>query len=195
MTDYLEGRARLTDQIDEIAGRHNKARESEKQAAIEAHFKALFPFLESVKICKGIHINGFTAKVATGGRDQYLNMTFDISKRFPVELLEPFAMLVEMSYERGEKHQYRYRGIGCFLIEYWRKFYKELTAEEAIQMLEIADRLPCESNRRQSNGFRAYLTTRSYLCVDGGAVNHFDFRDWPERNKFHRLFSETVEVA
>lgn len=119
--------------------------------------------------------------VHLGVCDQYKNREFTFRTKVPPVALRVMCEYLEDFMGAGER-PYAHRQTHSLLIDYWKQKYQQLSAEETMRLLEIADSLPSEGT---GCGFRAWLTTSSYLS--DGAVNHHFYIDWPEREKFAAL--------
>jgi hypothetical protein len=88
-------------------------------------------------------------------------------------------------------HPSQHRVVQGLLILYWRQFWKELSAQELIDLLLLSDSLPVEGvgNSRDRRGLRAYLLTRAFSCEEGGRLREWAYRSWPHHEEFNLLLS------
>lgn len=120
-------------------------------------------------------------------RDKFNNATFKFGSK-----VEPVALEVMANYltdfMQADRLPYPYREVQQLLQAHWQQFYMECTAQDAMEMIHVSDRLPVERHNRLANGFTSYMTTNSYLGVMGGAVNSHAYRNWPHRDEFRELW-------
>lgn len=174
--------------LDEIATRHNRAKREEVAAVKLAYFQEKYPGVVDSIGPGMVEVNGIKAE--RKNPDEYGNGYWEFSSRPSLAVLQVMADLELYQIERVleiSRHQFPWRPLVNLFIGYWEQFYKGLSGEEAYALLLLSDRYPAEGPR---SSFRAYLTTRSYLCSDGGAAMDWRFRDWEGRDEFTSLMRQ-----
>lgn len=185
----------LTELKDRIAQRGKRVREamqSWRRRQINAYYHERYAVVAGVlfehpklSVTMDAGVGAKTYSVVLGHCDQWNNRQFTFSEPVPPTALLVMGEYLEDFGSAGEG-QYPHRETQALLIAYWTQMFMQLTAGETMLLLNVSDRL--QSEDRSFKGFRAWLTTRSYRCCEGGAVNDGEFRNWPDRKLFWEMF-------
>ena len=85
---------------------------------------------------------------------------------------------------------YQHRATQGLLIVYWQQQFESISADDLIELLDIAERLPCEGGNYTRNGFYAWLMTRSYVCDDAGGIGLIIYKRWKHHAEFQKKWKE-----
>ena len=192
--------SQIDQQLSEIRRRHRSAMMKEVQSTELQYYCGKFPNIKITSL-----INNTDHIVMTYGDfvwrgastrlelkwdyDQYLNGIFTFQVTIPpVQFIPIFADIIRR-YEKIRHHNYfyQYRILQGLYIHVAETYYHNYTANDMLELLRQADNLPVARNDRDQQGFRAWLLTRSYTGVDGGAINCHPLLHWAGRDDFKKL--------